>query len=401
MNINVDAAAMRRINRSTVLQLLRDNRTTSRIDIAQITGLNKATVSYIVDELIKDQLVEEIGYGSSSGGRKPVLIKFNANAAYAIGIDIQISQMTTIVTNARGDIIYKRNRRIRFHEEETTYKAHILDVIQSEVDTATLSVPKSPYGITGIGIAMPGIVNFKTGYIHYLPNVQIANWDFLYDIQKKISIPVYIDNDANCGAWCEFSRRNNRLKNLIHLHVGIGIGAGLILDGQIYRGKDGLAGEFGHMTISAMGLECACGNYGCFEEYASERSLVRYIRESGGEKPSISDDSTFIDHLLYEAQHDNRVYIRAFHTLGQYLGIGIANIVNGLNPDQVTIGGAISRAATFILPEVERVLHHRAILANKGIDLTIATNDAAAIGASLLVIDRTLFAMPTDADIAP
>ncbi len=392
MNANVDAATMRKINRATVLHVIRDKRTTSRIDVAQITGLNKATVSYLVDDLIKEQLVEEIGYGSSSGGRKPVLLKFNANATFAIGVDVQISQMTTIAANTRGEIIYKRSTPISGYDDEQNYKAHLIDVIKLEVDTAIRSVPKSPYGIAGVGISLPGIVNFTTGTVYYLPNIHISNWDFLSDLQERIALPIFVDNDANCGAWCEYTRRNNRVKDLTHIQVGIGIGVGLIVDGKLYRGTGGLAGEFGHMTISAMGFECACGNYGCWEEYASERSLVRYIRESGASLPVITGDTTMVEHILYEAQHDNRAYIRAFHSLGQYLGIGIANIVNGLNPEQVTIGGYLSRAATFILPEVERVLQHRALLENKDISLTIAANDAAAVGAALIVVDHTLFA---------
>ena len=391
MTTNVDAAGMRRINLATVLNVIRGKRTTSRIDISQITGLNKATVSYLVDELIQEQLVQEIGYGSSSGGRKPVLLKFNANAAYAIGIDIQITHMTTVVSNTRGEVVYKQTKTLTIHEQASQYEERLVEMILVEAATAIKATPPSPHGLAGIGVALPGIVNFSTGIVYHLPNINVSNWNLRAVLSQHFKVPVFIDNDANCGAWCELQQRNLRVRNLVHINAGVGIGVGVIVNGQLYRGKDGLAGEFGHMTIAAIGLECSCGNYGCWEEYASERSLLRYIRESGGKTPEASSGWSVVEQILYEAQHDNRAYIRAFHALGEYLGVGIANILNGLNPEQVTIGGMLSRAATFILPEIERVLQHRAILLNKSTPITIANANSVAIGAAEIVIDQTLF----------
>ncbi|MHB1683920.1 MAG: ROK family protein [Bacilli bacterium] len=391
MTTNVDAAGMRRINLATVLNVIRGKRTTSRIDISQITGLNKATVSYLVDELIQEQLVQEIGYGSSSGGRKPVLLKFNANAAYAIGIDIQITHMTTVVSNTRGEVVYRQTKTLAIHEQASQYQERLVEMILVEAAAAIKATPSSPHGLAGIGVALPGIVNFSTGIVYHLPNINVSNWNLRAVLSQHFKVPVFIDNDANCGAWCELQQRNLRVRNLVHINAGVGIGVGVIVNGQLYRGKDGLAGEFGHMTIAAIGLQCSCGNYGCWEEYASERSLLRYIREAGGKTPEASSGWSEVEQILYEAQHDNRAYIRAFHTLGEYLGVGIANILNGLNPEQVTIGGMLSRAATFILPEIERVLQHRAILLNKSTPITIANANSVAIGAAEIVIDQTLF----------
>ncbi|MHB1629936.1 MAG: ROK family transcriptional regulator [Bacilli bacterium] len=401
MTTNVDAAGMRRINLATVLGVIRGKRTTSRIDISQITGLNKATVSYLVDELIQEQLVQEIGYGSSSGGRKPVLLKFNANAAYAIGIDIQITHMTTVVSNTRGEVVYRQTKPLALDGRTSLYQQRLVDLIVNEAAAAMKATPPSPHGLAGIGVALPGIVNFSAGTVYYLPNASISDWNLQEALGQHFKVPVFIDNDANCGAWCEFQHRNSRVQHLVHINAGVGVGAGVIVNGQLYRGKDGLAGEFGHMTIAALGRECSCGNCGCWEEYASERSLLRYIREAGGEKPGTASGWSVVEQILYEAQHDNRAYIRAFHTLGEYLGVGIANILNGLNPEQVTIGGMLSRAATFILPEIERVLQQRAILLNKSTPLTIANANAVAIGAAEIVIDQTLFSYPKQGSICP
>jgi len=387
---NVDAPAMRRINKAIVLQFIRDHRTTSRIDIAQMTGLNKATVSYIVDELISENWVQEIGYGSSSGGRKPILLRFNASGAYAIGVDVQVTSVKTVVCNTRHEAVYRKERTLQTTDSHTL-QDQLLAVIIEEAQAAIAATPSSPHGLVGVGLAMPGLVNPKTGHVHYLPGLPQRDWAVRDAVAKHLSVPVFCENDANCGAWGELTRSTQRNENLIFVGAGAGIGVGLIFDGKLHRGHQGLAGEFGHTTIMPMGQQCPCGNYGCWEEYASERSLLRYIVEAGGDPKALSRDRSFIDQMLNEANADNRAYIRAFNTLGQYLGIGIANIVNALSPDRISLGGTLAQAATFILPEIERILGYRTLTQNRTIPVSIASANSVAIGAAALVIAQTLF----------
>jgi len=387
---NVDAPAMRRINKAIVLQFIRDHRTTSRIDIAQLTGLNKATVSYIVDELISENWVEEIGYGSSSGGRKPILLRFNANAAFAIGVDVQTDSIKTVVCNIRHELAYKAERATPGITGDGA-KARLLSAIIEETRRAIAATPTSAHGLVGVGLAVPGLVNADSGQVHYLPGLPDRDWALRDAVAQQISVPVFCENDANCGAWGELTRGTARRENLAYVSAGAGIGVGLIIAGQLYRGSNGLAGEFGHTTIMPMGERCPCGNYGCWEEYASERSLLRYILEAGGDPATLDRDRGFIDQLLNEAQADNRACIRALNTLGQYLGVGIANIVNALNPDRISLGGTLSRAATFILPEIERSMGYRTLSQNRTIPISIASANSVAIGAAALVVAQTLF----------
>jgi N-acetylglucosamine repressor len=397
MNSNIDASAMRRMNRATVLRLVRDLRTTSRIDIAQMTGLNKATVSNIVEELIKEQFIVEMGYGSSSGGRKPILLRFNANAAYAIGVDVQLSHITTVVCNIRGEVVYRETHPLQLHGSAAEQQRLLEGVIESEIQRAIDAAPKSPYGLVGTCIGLPGMVNFRTGTVHYLPGVFQGQWNIAENLSNRFSFPVYCDNDANCGAWSEYQSRRSGRANFAYINVGMGIGTGIVIENKLYRGASGIAGEFGHMTLNPMGSACPCGNYGCWEEYASERSLLRYIREAGGDTSVLSDDRPLMEQVLNEARLDNRAFIRALHSLGQYLGIGIANVLNALNPDEIILGGSVASAATFILPEMERVIHHRAIWGNKRIPIHIANVNSVAIGAACLAIDEVLFSQSSDA----
>ncbi len=389
MRQNVDAPAMRRINRATVLQFIRDQRTTSRIDIAQMTGLNKATVSYIVDELIKENWVQEIGYGSSTGGRKPILLRFNANSAYAIGVDIEADKIKTVVCNIRGEVAFKKETTLPPLTAED--KSNWLSTIIEEIKTATASTPQSSHGLIGIALALPGLVNSETGTIATLHQVSIQDWNIQKTLMDELKLPIYIENSANCGAWYEYIRSNNKEESLVYINAGAGIGTGIIINGQLYKGKNGIAGEFGHTTIFPMGERCVCGNYGCWEAYASERSLIRYIIEAGGNADQLNEVPGLIHFILNEAHADNRFYIRALNTLGQYLGIGIANIINALSPDRISLGGTISQAATFILPEIERVFHYRVFPSNRETQVTIAGANSVAIGAATLIIHQTLF----------
>lgn len=386
---NVDSTAMRKMNKATVLGLIRSHRTTSRIDIAQMTGLNKATVSYIVDELIEEKWVHEIGFGSSSGGRKPVLLRFNANGAYAIGMDVQLHSLKTVICNARGEAVYKRDSDI----PPTAQSAHerLLDVIGEQAHAAMIATPASPHGLVGVGLGLPGLVNANEGTVSRFPGVDLANWDVRSAVGKRVSMPVFCDNNANCGAWSELVHDPSQDANLVYINVGTSIGTGVIIGGRLYRGREGRAGEFGHTTVMPMGQRCSCGNYGCWEEYASERSLLRYIIEAGGDMLAFEQEHDFVQHILDGAHEDNRAYIRAFNTLGQHLGVGIANIANALTPDRISVGGTLSRAATFILPEIERIMKYRALSANRSIPVTIANANSVAVGAASLVLNAMLF----------
>ena len=150
-----------------------------------------------------------------------------------------------------------------------------------------------------------------------------------------------------------------------------------------------------------MGAQCECGNYGCWEEYVSDRGLLRHLREAGEDVASYDLGRPLVDQALLRAQQDNRATIRAFHELGQYLGIGISNILNSLNPEQVVLGGSMATAATFVLPEVERIVRHRSVLRNKEVSIRVANVNSAAIGASSMAIDQVLFSSPGSTDELP
>ena len=388
MTRSIDAPAMRRMNRTSVFQKIFEADTISRIQISKDLGMNKATVSSIVDDLIQHRFVNETGYGESQGGRKPVLLELNGTAAYIISIDVQITHITTAVSSLKGDIIWLRQQSL-YHAGERPTKENLAENLEREIRLAMLQVPESPHGVLGVGIALPGMVNANTGYVHYLPNLEIFDWPMGMHLEERLKLPIFIDNDANCGALAEQIR--TRADNLAFVNAGIGVGVGIIAHGQLYRGQDGIAGEYGHTTISAMGLRCSCGSYGCWEEYASERGLLRILQDRGKEYETKLPDPEFTEACILKAASGDEIYVEALAELGKNLGLGIANIGNALNPERIFLGGSLAKAYSFVIESIGQVVGQRAVARNKRVRIDLASQDTVVRGAARLVLQEVLF----------
>lgn len=383
----IDAPAMRRMNRTSVFRRIFEADTISRIQISKDLDMNKATVSSIVDDLIQHQFVNETGYGESQGGRKPVLLELNSTAAYIISVDVQINHVTTAVSSLKGDIIWLQEQAL-YHAGERPTKENLVANLEREIKHSLAHVPKSPHGVLGVGIALPGMVNASTGYVHYLPNLEIFDWPMKRDLEECLHLPIFIDNDANCGAFAEHIRTGSA--NMSFVNAGIGVGVGIIANGQLYRGYDGIAGEYGHTTISAMGLHCSCGSYGCWEEYASERGLLRILQDRGEESDTQLPDPEFTSACIAKAKTGNDIYAAAFRELGRNLGLGIVNIGNALNPERIFLGGSIARAYPFVIESIKQAINQRAVARNKRIQVDLAAQDTVVRGAARLVVQEVL-----------
>lgn len=243
-----DQNLVKQINKSIVLHSIENNGTTSRAQISKDTGLNKATVSTMVSELIKENFVNEIGIGQSSGGRKPVLLKFNKHAGYSIGIDLGVNYILAVLTDLKGSILIEISEAFNVIEiDEIT--ARINSIITRLIDRA----PKSPYGIVGIGIGIPGLVD-KDGTILFTPHLDFQHINFKQMIEKKFNITTIVVNEANSGAHGEqVYGTGKNVSNLVYVSIGIGIGTGIIINGKLYIGSTGISGEMGHQTIDSFG----------------------------------------------------------------------------------------------------------------------------------------------------
>ncbi|MEH7225544.1 ROK family protein [Bacillus sp. JJ1566] len=320
-------------NKALVLQLIMEQEPISRADIAQISGLNKTTVSTLVAELLDEDLIFESGPGVSSGGRRPVILHFNKDAGYAIGIDIGVNYVLSVLTDLKGNILLERNQSVI----RTTY-ATTMGIVQSMIQSFMDEMPKSTYGIVGIGVGVPGIVN-NEGYILLAPNLGWSNIQLKEDLEKLFKVPVIIENEANAGAVGEqqFGVGQDQ-ENILYISAGIGIGVGIIVNKELYKGKNGFSGEMGHMIIDMNGKRCNCGSRGCWEAYASEQALLEMA------EASISS----LDELIQLAKNGDDKAKSLFEEIGHYLGLGINNIINTFNPEQVIIGNRLAQAKVWI-----------------------------------------------------
>ncbi|WP_404454889.1 ROK family transcriptional regulator [Virgibacillus necropolis] len=328
-------------NKSIVLNTIKVHTPISRADIANKTGLNKGTVSSLVSELLKEQLITESGPGQSSGGRRPVMLHFNKDAGFSIGIDLGVNYLLGTLTDLQGNICYEKklNHTLLSYEEIENRLFEVIDFL-------TASAPKSPYGIIGIGIGVPGTVS-TSGEVLLAPNLGWKNVDLKKVMEKKYDVTVTIENEANAGAYGEKRfGAGKKFDNIIYISAGIGIGVGLILDGELYKGSKGFSGELGHMTIQADGLKCRCGNEGCWELYASEQALLNSAKQLGIQ--SAENNNITLEDINKLAQENDPKAIQVIEEIGHYLGIGINNIVNIFNPDQIIVGNRISTSEKWL-----------------------------------------------------
>ncbi|MFB9759772.1 ROK family protein [Ectobacillus funiculus] len=334
-------------NKSIVLNLIMNNSPISRADIAQTSGLNKGTVSSLVAELLEEQLIYESGPGESSGGRRPVMLLFNQAAGYSIGLDLGVNYILGVLTDLHGNIVTTKNEKYTNISFDDTLN-RVKSVISFLIDAA----PLSPYGIVGIGIGAPGILN-KEGDILLAPNLGWKNVSLTAALETTFNIPVIVENEANAGAYGEKKfGLGQPFDDLIYVSAGIGIGTGIIINGELYKGINGYSGEFGHMTIDKDGIQCRCGNKGCWELYASEQSLLSKANEMN---LGIMNDVN-LGEILLLAQNGEQTAIQLLKEVGQNLGLGIINIIHAFNPQQIIVGNRLAAARQWIEPQVRNVI---------------------------------------------
>lgn len=361
-------------NKALVLQLIIANEPISRADIAQVSGLHKATVSSLVNDLLEEVLIYESGPGESSGGRRPVNLHFNNVAGYAIGIDIGVNHVLCVLTDLRGNIIIELNEKVN----RTPFPA-IMSKIQNMVQTLMDQMPASLYGVVGIGVGVPGIVN-KSGTILLAPNLGWTNIGLKHELEALYNVPVLVENEANAGAFGEqqFGVGQN-YQNIIYVSAGIGIGVGIILNKELYQGKNGFSGEVGHMIIELNGKPCSCGSRGCWEAYASENALLE----------SANTDS--LEALIEKAREWDETAISHFEEIGQYLGYGINNIINTFNPDQVILGNRLAMAKDWIEQPILNTIENNTLAYHQN-DLQFNFSElgkySTALGVSAFVVEN-------------
>lgn len=256
---------------------------------------------------------------------------------YAIGIDIGGTKISVTLGNPKGTILVRKKILTRIHAES---KACLQEVIQA-VQSIFREFKLAPKNILGIGIGAPGAVSSRTGILPRSPN--LAGWEgipIVRILKKKFKLPVYIANDANAAALGELVfGAGKKMKDLIYITVSTGIGGGLILNGQLYEGAGSVAGEIGHMSVVPEGHPCKCGRRGCLEVYASGTAIARFYNETQKEKVAGAKE------VGLAAALGDSVAVQSYQKAAYYLGIGLANLMNILNPEVIVIGGGVLKSS--------------------------------------------------------
>lgn len=331
---------IRDINSHLVLEVILNEGPISRATISTKVGLTKATVSAIVSELIEKKLIREIGSDDTSLGRKPILLEFCNENGNVISIDLSVDTITVFTSDLRGNHCGIKQYKNQFDKNSIIIR--LINLIDETLD----AIEDTPLGVVGISIAVHGVVDNNN--IVFAPYYDYTDLPLAKEIEEKFGIPVCIENEANLLAIGEraFRRKN---ENLIAVSVHTGIGAGIIIDGKLYPGHNGLAGEIGHSIVVADGSPCPCGNRGCLEQYASEKAVLRDFAEKKG-VISVSLDEFVAAYNKMDADA-----ITITDRFAKYISVGINNLVHSFNPDVIVINSLL---VTYIPKLLDMIRSH-------------------------------------------
>lgn len=382
---------MKSLNKTLILNVIRADGPISRAEIAKKTNLTPPTVTNIVSELISSGLVIESNLGESKGGRKPIMLTINTSAFHVVGVDVGSRQISIVVTDLNASVFESHQVDLPRPLSEGRFMTLLKNGIRTVMDK-----PLKEGSIVGIGIGMHGLVNPDRGVAIFAPNLNLRNMALREQLEAEFHVPVEVDNDVRAMALGESWFGNGRgIDNFICVNVGNGVGAGIILDQKLFRGASFTAGEVGHTTVDPDGPPCTCGNNGCLQTLVSGPAVAARAREQiQAGRSSVLEGKDITGEAIYHAALEgDALALDILRQTGRYLGIGLANLINTLNPERVIVGGGVAKAAQFIMGPLKDTVAARA-LDTPARSTTIVTaklgDQATVIGAVTLVL-RKLF----------
>jgi len=339
---------MRAINRSKILEAIRTIGMISRIDIARTTGLSQALVTGLSADLIKEGLIIEKQSGEYEGGRRPMLLALNPEGAFVVGVNLSIAELSVVIVNFEGTVVASYAQSLApIHHSVSEIAVSVVGAIQACIWEANFAKEQ----ISGVGIGIPGLVDPDSGNIRFLPNYGWENVNLKELVQTKLNHPCYIDNSSNTLALAEqWFGEGKGVDNFLVVTIENGVGLGAVINGRIYRGEEGIAGEFGHITINPDGPECRCGKKGCVEAYAGIIAIMRDARQAAidGQWDCENPGRFTYEDVVRAAQNGTDVLRQLFVCAGRMLGVGISHLITLFNPTKIIITGQGVRARELI-----------------------------------------------------
>jgi predicted NBD/HSP70 family sugar kinase len=327
-----DPSALRAMNRRTILNHLRRIGPVSRTKLAELTGLSPASITGVTAELIEDRwLIEQsIGEAGSSGGRRPIFMDINYEAHYAVGLKLNGHRLEGVITDLSLKVLAHLGEDLTEHDP-TRVTVQIAALCKRLYKRAKVSSED----VIGIGIGLNGVIDASKGIAVHVPLLEWHHVPIAQFVSEKTGLPVWTDNDVNSFAAAErLFGHAKQANNFLAIAIGRGLGAAIICNGEIHRGRDGGAGEFGHNKIQIGGRTCSCGKQGCLEAYTTEPALLAQFLERHPKKKGIT-----ILELVQLAEGGHKGALETLQTAGALLGLHVSYLVNAFNPELIVFGG--------------------------------------------------------------
>lgn len=381
------------LNRLLVRDMIRKLGPIARYEIARETGLTPSTVTVIVAELLEAGVIKEVGHGESSGGRRPILLELNPSAAHVFAIRIQRGELVTAIFDLAKNILAERHYQL-----DTSVPEEVVEAMGGSFEELIGEIKVDPDHVLWCGVACPGLVSSHKGVVERSSNLGWLKVPLGALISKRLGgIPVHVENISNAAALAEKEYGLGRgHKHLVFINLSVGIGAGILADGEIYGGVKGFAGEIGHMTLLAEdGPLCACGRRGCFEAACGVRAVIERAKatipaETFTEYGISKDELTLAD-LAFSPLADCAEAQRLIREVGRSIGILVANMVNLLNPETIILGGELANLGDRLLQAVKAEVKARTLEEiRKTVSIQISSIEGSAplMGAYALALER-------------
>ena len=398
MVTTADQNLVRKFNKAVVINYLRHNSPLSRAELAARTGLDRSTISSIINELLDGRLVQETTLQSTRVGRPGMQLELNPAGGFAIGIAVGVDFIATVVTDFVANVLWRQ----RIQSGPADRQKITLEQAFAMTRLALGEGQSHHLRPLGIGLGVPGMVDLGQGELKFAPNLGWRDLPLRQQLVQQFNLPVFVENDARASALGEYYFGVARgINNFIYLFAGVGLGAGIMIEGKLLRGSRGYSSEVGHMIIDPNGEMCGCGKRGCWETLVGPRAVIHRFRrmlQRGVPSTVLHATEDELTNITFEAIADAAMRgdvaaLSAMQEVGANLGFGIANLVDIFNPQMVVLGGALAYASEILLPEIHEVVASN-VLSIHAEDLQIAASahgpDACVMGAATLVLDDIL-----------
>ena len=352
----------RAINRQIALNLIRAHQPISRADLARLMNVRRGVASLLVSELLEEGLIFEGALGEAVGrGRRPTFLYIDTRQRCIVGVDVRASRTYIMITDLMGHQIgavssFQTNRDHDVLIQDLARRIKQLLADYKEIGSCA-----------GVGVVVPGMVDLAAGRVLHAPTLAWRDVNLRDPLTAAIGFPVHIENSGKACALAQlWATRSDVLTagHSVFVSVSDGVGTGIVVNGELMRGRHNTAGEFGHVPLSIDGPRCSCGATGCWEAYVSNiATLSRYFgRDLAEPGPRDVDASTFtVEDLIARARAGDAKALAAINSTARYLGLGLASIINAIDPARVYVGGEITTAWSLIEPIVRSALRERTL----------------------------------------